>query len=52
MQQAQKIIIYICPGHQLSEFVPWLINHSPEIDHGYTFTDDSWTHYDSSFGIG
>ena len=52
MQQAQKIIIYICPGHQLSEFVPWLINHSPEIDHGYTFTDDSWTHYDSSFGEG
>ena len=52
MQQAQKIIIYICPGHQLSEFVPWLINHSPEVDHGYTMQDDDWTHYDSSFGKG
>ena len=52
MQQAQKIIIYICPGHQLSEFVPWLINHSPEMDHGYEQLEDDWTHYDSSFGEG
>tara|TARA_B100000073_G_scaffold326880_1_gene311990 strand:- start:2471 stop:3256 length:786 start_codon:yes stop_codon:yes gene_type:complete len=51
MLNAQKIILYICPGHQLSEFVPWLINHSPEMDHGCTFADD-WTHYESSYGIG
>jgi len=48
---AQKIILYICPGHQLSEFVPWLINHSPEMDHGKTFSND-WTDYESSYGFG
>ena len=47
-----KIIIYICPGHQLSEFVPWLINHSPEMDHNRIFENKHWTHYKSSYGEG
>lgn len=58
MLKTRKIIIYLCPGHQHSEFVPWLLNHSPDCDHGYAFentpdrTFDLWTAYDSSYGQG
>ena len=58
MLKTQKIIIYLCPGHQHSEFVPWLLNHSPDCDHGFTFDledgreFDRWTEYTSSYGQG
>ncbi len=46
------------PGHQHSEFVPWLLNHSPDCTHGYSFDSedgrefDRWTEYSSSYGQG
>ncbi|MDA9302527.1 hypothetical protein N8072_01460 [bacterium] len=48
-----KLIIYLSPGHQCTEFVPWLINNSPDMDHGQEclFPDD-WTEYQSSYGQG
>ncbi len=46
-----KLIVYMCPGHQASEFPPWLINHSSDCGHGCMFMD-KWTHYESDFGIG
>ena len=58
MLKTRKIIIYLCPGHQHSEFVPWLLNHSPDCDHGFTFDledgreFDRWTEYTSSYGQG
>lgn len=41
----------MCPGHQFSEFVPWLINNSSNMTHGQTF-DNLWTDYTSSYGEG
>lgn len=48
-----KLILYIAPGHQCTELMPWLINHSPDIQHGRVCTFDSdWTEYQSSWGHG
>lgn len=49
----KKLIIYISPGHQCTEFVPWLINNSPDMSHtqSWNFPDD-WTEYTSSWGEG
>ncbi len=48
-----RLIIYTCPGHQFSEFVPWLINNSPDVTHGQQWNENSiWTPYESSFGEG
>ena len=49
----KRIIFYISPGHQCSEFVPWLINNSPEVTHEsqWRYPQD-WTRYESSWGVG
>ena len=49
----KKLILYISPGHQCSEFVPWLINNSVDCGHAQTCEFDAdWTEYTSSWGQG
>lgn len=49
----KRLIIYISPGHQCSEYIPWLINHSPDVTHGRTYDATVFsTEYSSSWGSG
>lgn len=53
MIKLKKLILYLSPGHQCSEYVPWLINHSPDMTHGQTYDANEFgTLYESSWGTG